>query len=157
MTLRDLSSMSFVHPWWLLLLLLLPVIALFEGGKGAAPAVIYSSLKPVLALGKIRRSRIGGWLTSLLLFALAVLIVALARPRLGKHFSQVKASGIDIHARHGRLRFDAGRGLQYRGPAHQPGGHCQDGHAEVHRRAAQRSDRDAGLCRAALSHQPRSR
>ena len=96
MRIPDLSSLTFVQPWWLLLLLLLPVIALFEGGKGAAPAVIYSSLRPVMALGKVRRSRIGGWLTSLLLFALAALIVALARPRLGKSFSQVKASGIDI-------------------------------------------------------------
>jgi Ca-activated chloride channel family protein len=92
----DLSSLTFVHPWWLLLLLLLPVIALLEGGKGAAPAVIYSSLKPVLSLGRVRRSRIGGWLTSLLLFALALLIVAFARPRLNKSYSQVKASGIDI-------------------------------------------------------------
>ena len=96
MNLRDLNSVSFAQPWWLLLLLLLPVIALLEGGRGAAPAVIYSSLRPVLTLGKVRRSRIGGWLTSLLLLALALLIVALARPRLDKSYSQVKASGIDI-------------------------------------------------------------
>jgi Ca-activated chloride channel family protein len=38
----------------------------------------------------------GGWLTSLLLLALALLIVALARPQQGKTISQVQASGIDI-------------------------------------------------------------
>jgi Ca-activated chloride channel family protein len=96
MNLHDLRSLTFAQPWWLLLLLLLPVIALLEGGKGAAPAVLYSSLRPILALGEVRRSRIGGWLTSLLLFALALLILALARPRLDKSYSQVKASGIDI-------------------------------------------------------------
>ena len=92
----SLDPVTFLHPWLLLLLLLLPIIALLEGGKGAAPAVIYSSLQPVLALGKARRSRIGGWLTSLLLFALALMIVALARPRVGQKFSEVQASGIDI-------------------------------------------------------------
>ena len=47
-------------------------------------------------LGRIRRSRIGGWLASLLLFALALLIIALARPQQGKTISHVEASGIDI-------------------------------------------------------------
>jgi len=90
------SPLTFAHPWLLLLLLVVPLVALFEGGRGAAPAVIYSSLLPIRALGKPRRSRIGGWLMSLLLLALAILIVALARPQLGRTFSQVQASGIDI-------------------------------------------------------------
>jgi Ca-activated chloride channel family protein len=90
------GPVTFAHPWLLLLLLLVPLVAVFQGGKGAAPAVVFSSLQPLLNLGKARRSRIGGWLTSLLLFALALLIVALARPRQGKMISQVEASGIDI-------------------------------------------------------------
>ena len=96
MNFSELSPVIFAHPWLLLLLLGLPLVALFEGGVGAAPAVIYSSLRPVLALGRARRSKMGGWLTSLLLLALALLIVALARPQLGKTMSQVQASGIDI-------------------------------------------------------------
>ncbi len=92
----DEGAVTFTHPWLLLLLLLIPLVALLEGGKGAAPAVVFSSLRPLLALGKARRSRLGGWLTSLLLLALALLIVALARPRQGKTISQVQASGIDI-------------------------------------------------------------
>ena len=94
--LSELPHVTFAHPWLLLLLLALPLVALFEGGVGAAPAVIYSSLRAVLSLGKARRSKMGGWLTSLLLFALALLIVALARPQLGSTISQVQASGIDI-------------------------------------------------------------
>jgi Ca-activated chloride channel family protein len=92
----DEGPVTFTHPWLLLLLLLVPLVALLQGGKGAAPAVVFSSLRPLLELGKARRSRIGGWLTSLLLLALALLIVALARPRQGKTISQVQASGIDI-------------------------------------------------------------
>jgi Ca-activated chloride channel family protein len=90
------GPVTFAHPWLLLLLLAVPVVALLQGGKGAAPAVVFSSLNPLLSLGKVRRTRLGGWLTSLLLLALALLIVALARPRQGKTISQVQASGIDI-------------------------------------------------------------
>lgn len=90
------GPVTFAHPWLLLLLLAIPVIAMLQGGRGAAPAVVFSSLKPLIALGKARRSRVGGWLTSLLLLSLVLLIVALARPRQGKTISQVQASGIDI-------------------------------------------------------------
>jgi Ca-activated chloride channel family protein len=89
-------AVTFANPWLLLLLLLLPVLALLQGARGAAPAVIFSSLQPLQALGTFRRSRAGGWLTSLLLLALAVLIVALARPQSGAVISHVEASGIDI-------------------------------------------------------------
>jgi Ca-activated chloride channel family protein len=92
----DEGPVAFAHPWLLFLLLLVPLVALLQGGRGAAPAVVFSSLRPLLDLGKTRRSRMGGWLTSLLLLALALLIVALARPRQGKTISQVQASGIDI-------------------------------------------------------------
>ncbi len=90
------GPLSFVNPGLLLLLLALPFLALLQGGRGAAPAVVFSSLRPLHALGRVRRSRIGGWLTTLLLFALALFIVALARPQMGKTISKVEASGIDI-------------------------------------------------------------
>ncbi|MEA3212992.1 MAG: Ca-activated chloride channel [Chthoniobacter sp.] len=90
------SGLTFAHPWLLLLLLLLPLLALLRGGRGAAPAVIFSSLEPLRSLGKISRARAGGWLTSLLLLALALFIIALARPQQGRVISHVEASGIDI-------------------------------------------------------------
>src|SRR5437870_1317374 len=90
------DGFTFAHPWLLLLLLLLPLIALLQGRRGAAPAVVFSSLQPLRTLGKIRRSRVGGLLMSLLLFAIAHFIVALARPQMGKVISHVEASGIDI-------------------------------------------------------------
>jgi Ca-activated chloride channel family protein len=87
---------TFANPALLWLLLALPLLALLQGGRGAAPAVVFSSLRPLHALGRVRRSRIGGWLTTLLLFALALFIVGLARPQLGKTISKLQASGIDI-------------------------------------------------------------
>jgi Ca-activated chloride channel family protein len=90
------EGFGFAHPALLLLLLALPFLALLQGARGAAPAVVFSSLRPLHALGRVRRSRIGGWLTTLLLFALALFIIALARPQMGKTISKVQASGIDI-------------------------------------------------------------
>jgi Ca-activated chloride channel homolog len=90
------DTFTFAHPWLLLLLLLLPVLAILRGAKGSAPAIRFSSLAPLRALGRPRRSRAGGWLLSLLLLALAALIGALARPQQGRTLTHVEASGIDI-------------------------------------------------------------
>ena len=35
------EGFSFAHPWLLLLLLALPLLALLQGGRGAAPAVVF--------------------------------------------------------------------------------------------------------------------
>ena len=88
--------MMFAHPWLLLLLLLLPVLALLKGRRGAPPAFIYSSVQLVRAMQNIHRSRFGGFLGSLRWLALALFIVALAQPRLTKSTTEIKASGVDI-------------------------------------------------------------
>ena len=90
--------MTFAHPWLLLLLLLLPPLAWLKGRRGAPPAFVYSSVQLVRAMQNISRSRAGGFLGSLRWLLLAVLIVALAQPRLAKSTTEVKASGIDIVA-----------------------------------------------------------
>ena len=90
------DTLNFAHPWLLLLLLLLPLLALLAGARGNAPAVTFSSLAPLRASGKVRRAKRGSILLSLLLLGLALLIVALARPQLGRTLSRVQASGIDI-------------------------------------------------------------
>ncbi|HTV63001.1 MAG TPA: VWA domain-containing protein [Verrucomicrobiae bacterium] len=88
--------MAFNHPYFLLLLLLLPVLAWLKGRRAAQPAFLYSSLKLMEGLTAARRSRAGGFLAALRWLALALLIVALAQPRLSKSTMEVKASGIDI-------------------------------------------------------------
>jgi Ca-activated chloride channel family protein len=90
------ETFTFAQPWLLLLLLLLPVLAILQGARGSAPAVVYSSLAPLRSLGAPRRARAGGWLLTLVLLALGALIVALARPQMGRTLTHTEASGIDI-------------------------------------------------------------
>ncbi len=90
------NGFGFAHPWLLLLLLLVPLLAMLAGARGRAPAVVYSSLAPLRGAGRPRRARAGGFLLGLLLAGLSLLIVALARPQLGTTVSRVQASGIDI-------------------------------------------------------------
>jgi len=88
--------MTFAHPFYLLLLLLLPLLAWLKGRRGRAPAFLYSSLKLVEGLTRARRSRAGTFLSALRWLSLAFLIVALAQPRLTKSTTTIKASGVDI-------------------------------------------------------------
>jgi Ca-activated chloride channel family protein len=90
--------MVFAHPYLLLLLLLLPLLAWLKGRRGAPPAFVYSSVQLVRGLQNLTRSRAGGFLMSLRWLALALFIVALAQPRLTQSTTEVKASGIDIVA-----------------------------------------------------------
>lgn len=87
---------QFAHPWLLLLLLLIPLLAWLKGRRGAPPAFVYSSVQLVRAMQNVSRSRFGGFLGSLRWLALALCIVALAQPRLAKSTTEVKASGVDI-------------------------------------------------------------
>ena len=88
--------MAFAHPYFLLLLLSLPVLAWLKGRRGRPPAFLYSSVRLLTGLAQVRRSRAGAWLAALRWLVLASFIVALAQPRLLKSQTTVKASGIDI-------------------------------------------------------------
>ena len=88
--------MTFAHPYFLLLLLLLPLLAWLKGKRGRSPAFLYSSVRLVEGLTKARRSRAGGFLAALRWLVLAVFIVALTQPRQMKNTTTVKASGVDI-------------------------------------------------------------
>jgi Ca-activated chloride channel homolog len=88
--------MVFAHPYFLFLLLLLPLFAWLKGRRGNPPAFLYSSLHLVEGLTGLRRSRAGQLLAALRWLVLAAFIFALAQPRLVKSTTQVKASGIDI-------------------------------------------------------------
>jgi Ca-activated chloride channel homolog len=92
---RD-SALTFAHPWLLLLLLAVPLIAYLRGQHGPAPALVFSSTKILRGLGRQSAARTGKILRSLLFLSLALLTVALARPQLGKSLTHVEASGIDI-------------------------------------------------------------
>lgn len=90
------DGFAFAQPWALLLLLLLPLLAWLRGARGTAPAVLFSSLAPLRAMGRLRRSKAGALMAGLFWAGLALLIIGLARPQLGRTRSRVQSSGIDI-------------------------------------------------------------
>jgi len=90
------SALTFAHPWLLLLLLAIPLLAYLRGKRGPAAALTFSSTASLRAIGKQSAARAGKILRSLLLASIAIFVVALARPQLGKSLTQIEASGIDI-------------------------------------------------------------
>lgn len=90
------TNFQFAHPEMLFLLTLLPLIAWIKGRIGQVAALAWVSVAAARGAGGKPRSKMGGWLATLRLLALAALIVALARPQLGRGTTEVEASGIDI-------------------------------------------------------------
>lgn len=89
-------SLTFQRPWLLLLLLLIPLLAWLRGHFGPQAAILFSATAPFHAIAKRSVSRARQFLRALFWLALAALMVALARPQLGRSLTQIEASGIDI-------------------------------------------------------------
>jgi Ca-activated chloride channel homolog len=90
------TEFSFAHPWVLVLLALIPVLALLKGRAGGTASVTFSGTATLEGLGRRRRSRAGALLATLLWLAAACFITALARPQLGREITRVQATGVDI-------------------------------------------------------------
>jgi Ca-activated chloride channel homolog len=88
--------MTFGHPYVLLLLLLLPLLSWLKGKQGKPPAFVYSSVQLVRGILNVTRTRSGAFLAAMRWLILAMLIIALAQPRLTKSETRVTASGVDI-------------------------------------------------------------
>jgi Ca-activated chloride channel family protein len=88
--------MNFAHPWFLLLLLALPLLTWLRRRGGRRPAFLYSSTQLVRGISGLTRSPATRYLPRLRQFAFLLLIIALARPQLGEGETRVTASGIDI-------------------------------------------------------------
>ncbi|TLD72107.1 VWA domain-containing protein [Phragmitibacter flavus] len=84
------------NPWWLLLLLALPLLAWLRGRAGDAPAMAFPTLGLLKDLGSSTRSRSGGLALSLLFASLFCGIVGMARPQQVLSYDEVKADGIGI-------------------------------------------------------------
>lgn len=89
-------NFSFAHPWLLLLLLLVPLIAWLKGKAGRPQAFLYSSIGLVKNIIGITRSSVGKILVRMRWLALLLFLIALARPQLGEGQARIRASGIDI-------------------------------------------------------------
>jgi Ca-activated chloride channel family protein len=88
--------MTFGHPYFLLLLLLLPLAAWLKGKRGKPAAFVYSSVQLVRGILNVTRTRSGGLVSALRWASLALFVLAMAQPRLTKSETRVSASGIDI-------------------------------------------------------------
>lgn len=85
-----------LHDPWLLALLLLAPLVLWAVRRQRPATLRYPLLEAVRAVGPGARTR-WRWLSSALrLLAFILLVIALARPQLGKASSQVSTEGIDI-------------------------------------------------------------
>src|SRR5256885_15604820 len=90
------TALTFARPWLLLLLLAIPLLAFLRGKRGPGAALTFSSTSTLREIGKQSVARVGKFLRALIFATLAIFVVALARPQLGKSLTQVEASGIDI-------------------------------------------------------------
>jgi len=89
-------NLIFGSPWWLLGLLVIPLLAWLRGRTGPESAFVYSSLTLVKGITELRRSRAGAILLNLRWLALALFFVGMARPQVVGGQAPLKASGIDI-------------------------------------------------------------
>ncbi len=88
--------LRFANPEYLWLLAVLPLLLIWRGRRGPLPAIEYPSLELVREVARRTRSRLGSLLGGLSLLALALLIVAMARPQAGASNATIHASGVDI-------------------------------------------------------------
>jgi Ca-activated chloride channel family protein len=96
MSWHDLARFGFAQPLWLGLLILPLLLGLLRGREGGAVAVLYSSTAIFQRIGQPRTARAGAFAGWLLAAALALGIVALARPQISDSITHIEASGIDI-------------------------------------------------------------
>lgn len=88
--------LTFGNPWLLLLLLLLPLAAWLRAKFWSPPAFLYSSVQLVKGIASLNQTNRGKMLLRMRWLALALMILAMARPQLPQGDSKIKASGIDI-------------------------------------------------------------
>ena len=91
-----LPDYQFGSPWWLLLLLALPLIGWLRGRSGRAPAIVFPTVHLVRDLARPARSASGGFAIGLLILSLAAAILAMARPQKLLSTDETKTEGIAI-------------------------------------------------------------
>lgn len=88
--------MTFAAPYFLLLLLLLPLLSWLRSRTERQPAFLYPSLQLVRGITGIARSHSRLFLVRLRWLALAMLVIALARPQRIDRNTRITTEGIDI-------------------------------------------------------------
>lgn len=90
------SEMSFAYPWALALLILIPVAIYWASRQGPGGAITFSSTKILSGLAKQNRIRRGFFLRLLRILGLALIVVAIARPRIPQGEIPDSEKGIDV-------------------------------------------------------------
>ena len=90
------TQFHFLSPWWLTLLIPAIAILFLRRGRGAEATLTFSSLSVLASLGKKLRQGPGAFSIPLLLTALNLAILAIARPVWREEFQNRTASGVDI-------------------------------------------------------------
>lgn len=85
-----------MHPEYLYLLFLLPVIAIYLWKRKSVPYLRYSDKKYLAGVKKTVRSRLSFLPSFLKIVALGLIIIALARPRSSSETTETTTEGIDI-------------------------------------------------------------
>ena len=91
-----LTAFSFGQPFWLVLLLLVPLAMWLRGGPGRVEAVPYSAVSIIRRIGFPVRRGPGAWMRHLGLVALGLSALAMARPRIDAGESPDAKNGVDI-------------------------------------------------------------
>ncbi len=95
------------HPWALLLLLLLPLLALLRSRSGHQSSVTFSSLHILEHMGKMAKGRAGGFRLASIFLAITCLVLALTRPQWINKTEHISESGIEMI-----LAIDVSRSMQ---------------------------------------------
>ena len=85
-----------LHPELLWLLALIPLLALLTGRRASTSSLLFPNTDIAAVLGKQAIQNPFRWLSRLRFLVLALLVLAVARPQLGRTQSEISAKGIDI-------------------------------------------------------------
>ncbi|MBK27761.1 MAG: hypothetical protein CMO77_02905 [Verrucomicrobiales bacterium] len=89
--------MRLESPWWLLLLIIFPLIGWVKyRWFGGQPSLMFSSVQLLRGITALSKPKSGFVLGVLRWVALVLFVVAMARPQWGEGVEKIKASGIDI-------------------------------------------------------------
>jgi Ca-activated chloride channel homolog len=91
-----LLTLHFGQPWWLALLVLVPLLAWLQGRPGRSLAVRFSGMETLRKIGAVPQTARGHLISQWTLLPLFLLIVAMACPRIQGGDSKDKKEGIDI-------------------------------------------------------------
>jgi Ca-activated chloride channel family protein len=88
--------MRFASPWAFLVLVMLPVVLLYLSRRGRGGSLLFSSVASAQRAGQSLRRRLAGLPVAVRTLALVLLVIALARPQMGREKVKDVTKGVAI-------------------------------------------------------------